>query len=226
MLHDDVPDHRSSRPSIPSSPPDSIPFVLVRVEIPGRESTRSKEFVSKDRRDDPEEDFIGENRENRYRFHFRVFPMFFLRSQLALRLLACASFSSSFLADVITIGDVRLSSHGASIQTIDRLTDNALSTTGNFIRRFVESDIERTKRFCFPRERERERGAGASSKQKITSGKREDEGFMTKKTFRGRCRDTVPSRSMSRIALSYRWRVRSMIRRWARWKRKKRSLSR
>lgn len=159
MLHDDVPDHRSSRPSIPSSPPDSIPFVLVRVEIPGRESTRSKEFVSKDRRDDPEEDFIGENRENRYRFHFRVFPMFFLRSQLALRLLACASFSSSFLADVITIGDVRLSSHGASIQTIDRLTDNALSTTGNYIRRFVESDIERMKRFCFPREREREREA-------------------------------------------------------------------
>lgn len=157
MLHDDVPDHRSSRPSIPSSPPDSIPFVLVRVEIPGGESTRSKEFVSKDRRDDPEEDFIGENRENRYRFHFRVFPMFFLRSQLALRLLACASFSSSFLADVITIGDVRLSSHGASIQTIDRLTDNALWTTGNYIRRFVESDIERTKRFCFPREKERER---------------------------------------------------------------------
>lgn len=68
-----------------------------------------------------------------------------------------------------------------SERSIDFIDNRSLDNGELHTRRFVASDIERTGRFCLP-ERERERGeADASSKQKITSGKREDEGFMTKR---------------------------------------------
>lgn len=173
-----------SRPFSPSSPPDSIRFDPI-LSIGRNSIEKNGKNPFREDGDNPEANLIPARIE-RIDIGFT-----FAFSQCFSAVAACSAASRVCILLVLFLrrynndwgrahgGRACLPTVHRSERSIDFIDNRSLDNGELHTRRFVASDIERTGRFCLPRERER--GADASSKQKITSGKREDEGFMTKR---------------------------------------------